>query len=104
MSHRRIQGSKVLVTGANRGIGRALVEALLEQGASTVYAAARNTDHLKDLVEAGGERVLPLELDVTDAEQIERAGERIGDLDILINNAGISFFTPIDGEEYEPRP
>lgn len=73
----------VLVTGANRGIGRALVEEALSRGARRVYAGTR-----KPLTHVD-ERVTPLRLDVTDAEQIRTVAVGIDSLDILINNAGL---------------
>ena len=76
----------VLVTGANRGIGRALVEEALSRGAKRVYAGTRHPfSHLD-------RRVTPLILDVTDADQIQRAVESVESLDILINNAGVALF------------
>jgi NAD(P)-dependent dehydrogenase (short-subunit alcohol dehydrogenase family) len=74
----------VLVTGANRGIGQALVTEALRRGARRVYAGARRPLTHPD------ERVTPLILDVTDAAQIAAALERIGTLDVLVNNAGVS--------------
>ena len=79
-----IEGKTVLVTGANRGLGRALVEEALRRGAKRVYAASR-----QPLVHADA-RVTPLILDVTDWAQIQRAVESVESFDILINNAGIS--------------
>jgi NAD(P)-dependent dehydrogenase (short-subunit alcohol dehydrogenase family) len=79
-----IAGKTVLVTGANRGLGQALVEEALRRGASRVYAASRQPLTHTD------ERVTPLILDVTDAAQIERAVENVESLDILVNNAGVS--------------
>jgi len=76
----------VLVTGANRGIGQALVEEALRRGAKRVYAGTR-----QPLVHSD-RRVLPLALDVTDAAQIREAVKKIESLDILINNAGVSPF------------
>jgi NAD(P)-dependent dehydrogenase (short-subunit alcohol dehydrogenase family) len=84
-----IKGTTALVTGANRGIGRALVDALLARGAARVYATARNTESLKDLVAASGGRVVPLQLDVTKPEQIRAAAAAASDVRLLINNAGI---------------
>jgi NAD(P)-dependent dehydrogenase (short-subunit alcohol dehydrogenase family) len=76
----------VLVTGANRGIGQALVEEALRRGAKRVYAGTRQPlDHLDG-------RVTPLTLDVTNAAQIQGAVERVDSLDILINNAGLAVF------------
>ena len=73
----------VLVTGANRGIGRALVEEALRRGAKRVYAGTRQPLTHSD------ERVTPLTLDVTNAAQIQAAVEKVESLDILINNAGV---------------
>jgi NAD(P)-dependent dehydrogenase (short-subunit alcohol dehydrogenase family) len=74
----------VLVTGANRGIGQALVEEALRRGAKRVYAGTR-----QPLTHSDG-RVTPLTLDVTDAAQTQAALETVESLDILINNAGVS--------------
>jgi NAD(P)-dependent dehydrogenase (short-subunit alcohol dehydrogenase family) len=76
----------VLVTGANRGIGRALVEEALGRGARRVYAGTRQLFSHPDA------RVVPVELDVTDAAQIQSAVDEIESLDILINNAGIALY------------
>jgi NAD(P)-dependent dehydrogenase (short-subunit alcohol dehydrogenase family) len=76
----------VLVTGANRGIGQALVEEALRRGAKRVYAGTR-----QPLAHSDG-RVMPLTLDVTDAAQIQAAVERVESLDILVNNAGIALY------------
>jgi NAD(P)-dependent dehydrogenase (short-subunit alcohol dehydrogenase family) len=81
-----IAGKTVLVTGANRGIGRALVEEALSRGAKRVYAGTRRPLAPSD------ERVTPLTLDVTDAAQIQGAVETVESLDILINNAGLSLY------------
>ncbi|MGO9585792.1 MAG: SDR family oxidoreductase [Limisphaerales bacterium] len=76
----------VLITGANRGIGRALVEEALRQGVKKVYAGTRGALQHPD------KRVTPLTLDVTNAEQIQAAVDVVESLDILINNAGVSPF------------
>jgi NAD(P)-dependent dehydrogenase (short-subunit alcohol dehydrogenase family) len=76
----------VLVTGANRGIGRALVEEALRRGARRVYAGTR-----QPLTHPDG-RVTPLTLDITDAAQIQAAAEAVVSLDILINNAGLALY------------
>ena len=81
-----ITGRAVLVTGANRGIGQALVEEALRRGVERVYAGAR-----KPIAHPDG-RVTPLILDVTSAAQIQAAVEQIESLDVLINNAGIGLY------------
>ena len=81
-----------LVTGANRGIGAALVHALLEGGASKVYAAARREADLAALGAKDDRRIVPVHLDVTDAAQVARVADQAGDLRILFNNAGVLNF------------
>jgi NAD(P)-dependent dehydrogenase (short-subunit alcohol dehydrogenase family) len=81
-----IADKTVLVTGANRGIGQALVTEALARGAKRVYAAAR-----LPLAHPDG-RVIPLILDVTDVAQIQAAADQVDSLDVLINNAGIALF------------
>jgi NAD(P)-dependent dehydrogenase (short-subunit alcohol dehydrogenase family) len=89
-----IDGAVVLVTGANRGIGAEFVEQLKRRGAAKIYAAARDAR----TIDADG--VEPLELDVTDAGQIEAAAAAAGDVQLLINNAGISTGTSlVTGDE-----
>jgi len=78
-----IAGKTVLVTGANRGLGQALVQEALERGAARVYAGSRRP------MAAGDERVTPLTLDVTDRTQIREAVAAVASLDVLINNAGV---------------
>jgi NAD(P)-dependent dehydrogenase (short-subunit alcohol dehydrogenase family) len=82
----KIANSTVLVTGANRGIGRAFVDALLERGAARVYATARDTRTPRQIPD---DRVMPLALDVTSDEQIGAVATQIPRLDLLINNAGV---------------
>src|SRR5919106_1810359 len=85
----RIEGSVALVTGASRGIGRAITEALLERGAVKVYATARDPKTLNELAQQHGPRVVALRLDVTDADQVAEAARHAPDVDLLINNAGL---------------
>jgi NAD(P)-dependent dehydrogenase (short-subunit alcohol dehydrogenase family) len=79
----KIESTTILITGANRGIGQALVEESLRRGAKRVYAGARRAFSHPDA------RVTPIVLDVTSAEQIGEAVERIANLDVLVNNAGV---------------
>lgn len=80
----------VLVTGAGGGIGKALVKALLDKGVAKVYAAARSTAVVADLVQQHAGRVVALKLDITDAFSVTAAAEQCRDLDLLINNAGVN--------------
>jgi NAD(P)-dependent dehydrogenase (short-subunit alcohol dehydrogenase family) len=81
----------VLVTGANRGLGREFVHQFLDRGAAKVYAAARN----RATITEHGPRVVALPLDVTDPDSVARAADAAPDVDILVNNAGISAPTPV---------
>lgn len=85
----QIAGTTAFVTGANRGIGRALVEALLARGAAKVYAAARRPEALNELVAASGGRVVPVKLDVTRPGEVRAAAALADDVRLLINNAGV---------------
>lgn len=82
-----IQGSIALVTGANRGIGRAYMEGLLARGAAKVYAAARDVASLN----FDDPRVVPLALDVANPAQVAAAAKAAPDVTLLINNAGVIF-------------
>jgi len=84
-----IKGSVALVTGANRGLGRAYVQALLDAGAKKVYAAARNPATV-DLP-----RVQPIKLDVTNPDDVAAAAKAYTDVTIVINNAGIMRSAPV---------
>jgi NAD(P)-dependent dehydrogenase (short-subunit alcohol dehydrogenase family) len=79
-----IEGKSILVTGANRGLGQALVEEALRRGATRVYAGTRRPLNHPD------ERVVAVTLDVTDPTQVQRAAQKIGSLDVLFNNAGVA--------------
>lgn len=76
-------GRVALVTGANRGLGSAFVEALLELGAKTVYAAARNPEDVRI------PGATPVRLDITDRDQVAEVARALSDVTLLINNAGI---------------
>lgn len=81
-----ITGKTILITGANRGIGRALLDEALRRGAQRVYAGTRVPFSHPD------ERVTPLALDVTNGSQIQQASAGIESLDVLINNAGVAIY------------
>jgi NAD(P)-dependent dehydrogenase (short-subunit alcohol dehydrogenase family) len=81
----KIEGSVALVTGSNRGLGKAIVGALVAAGAAKVYAAARE----ERTVAVDDPRVVPLTLDVTKPEQIAAAAKKAADVTLLVNNAGV---------------
>ncbi|MFK7810535.1 MAG: SDR family oxidoreductase [Saprospiraceae bacterium] len=83
------QGKTAFISGANRGIGRAIAEELLERGAAKVYAGARRLESLEELTAKYGDRIVPVALDVTNDDSIKAATEKINDIDILVNNAGV---------------
>ena len=79
----------VLVTGANRGIGKSIVEEFLHAGARRIYAAARNPESLNALTAAHGERIVPLRIDLNDPDSITAAAQTATDVEIVVNNAGM---------------
>ena len=85
-----IQDSTVLVTGANRGIGKAFADALLDRGAAKVYAAVRDVATVTD------RRLVPTQLDVTDPERVAAVARELDDVQVVVNNAGVlSIATPL---------
>lgn len=86
----KIKNSVVLVTGSNRGLGRAIVEDLLARGAKRVYAAARGAQ-----TDFGDARVVPLQLDLTDEASITAAAAKASDVQLLVNNAGVFSAGPV---------
>jgi NAD(P)-dependent dehydrogenase (short-subunit alcohol dehydrogenase family) len=88
-----IDGKTILVTGANRGIGQALVTEALRRGAARVYAGTRQPYAHPD------PRVTGLALDITDEGQVRTAAAEVGSLDILVNNAGVFLFDDLSDRE-----
>lgn len=84
-----IQDKVALVTGANRGIGKSIVESFLAHGAKKVYLAVRDTASTEALEQQFGDRVVTLQADVSDAESITQLAAQTNDVDIVVNNAGI---------------
>jgi NAD(P)-dependent dehydrogenase (short-subunit alcohol dehydrogenase family) len=96
MTQLTVEGSVALVTGANRGLGKAFARALLDAGAAKVYAAARDVATIDD------PDVVPVALDVTDHDQVARVAQELGDVDIVINNAGVaSGLTAVGGDDLD---
>ena len=91
----QIEGTIALVTGANRGIGKAFTDALLERGAAKVYAGVRDLATVSDT----DPRLVPVQLDVTDADRIAALARELPDVELVINNAGIARpATPLSAE------
>ncbi|HME23043.1 MAG TPA: SDR family oxidoreductase [Acetobacteraceae bacterium] len=84
----QIAGSVVLITGANRGIGRAFVAGFEVEGARKIYAAARDPATIQN------SRVVPIRLDIMDPQQVTSAAAACSDINVLVNNAGVGTFTP----------
>ena len=78
-----IQDTTVLVTGANRGIGKAFADALLDRGATKVYAAVRDVTTVAD------PRLVPVQLDVTDSDRVAAVARELDDVQVVVNNAGV---------------
>ena len=98
----RVKDRVVLVTGANRGIGKSIVEELLRNGVRKVYAAARNLESLNALIATHGDSITPIHIDLNDPQTITAAAETADDVEIVINNAGMLNITgPLAGNAVE---
>jgi NAD(P)-dependent dehydrogenase (short-subunit alcohol dehydrogenase family) len=84
-----IKDKIALVTGSNRGIGKAIVESFLNQGAAKVYAAVRTIESATPLVEAYGDRVVPIQIDLGKPDTIKIAAKKASDVQVVVNNAGV---------------
>ena len=96
----QLAAQTALVTGANRGLGREFVNQLLERGVAKVYAAARDPQ----AIVVTDPRVVPLQLDVTDADSVARAAEVADDVSVVVNNAGISAGAPVLDQRHLAAP
>ncbi|MDZ8080452.1 MAG: SDR family oxidoreductase [Nostoc sp. DcaGUA01] len=84
-----VLGATALVTGANGGLGKYFVEGLKAQGAAKIYAGARKVEALSELVATDPQRIIPIQLEITDEESVRQASLKCQDVNLLINNAGV---------------
>jgi NAD(P)-dependent dehydrogenase (short-subunit alcohol dehydrogenase family) len=102
-----VENKIVLITGANRGIGKAFLESFIEHGAAKVYAAVRKLENASPLVDRYGDKVVPIHIDLADPESITNAAQIAQDVQVVVNNAGVlKSSTPLDEDaidsiEYE---
>src|SRR4029078_13075411 len=91
----QLSGRIALVTGANRGVGAALVDALMARGAKKVYAGARDVSSLDGAASRHGSRLVPIQLDVTKPSDINAAADMCSDVEVLVSNAGLAPAGPV---------
>ncbi|MCK0188548.1 SDR family oxidoreductase [Arenibacter sp. F20364] len=96
-----IENKVALVTGANRGIGKSIVESFINHGAKKVYLAVRNIASTKDLEEKYGNKVVTVKADVSNTKSIQELANEVKDVDIVVNNAGVGIPYPTIGNDVE---
>lgn len=94
-----IKDKIILITGANRGIGKAIVESFIKHGAAKVYAAVRKLDSVSPLVEQYGDRVVPIQVDLSEPQSIVAAAQTAKDVQVVVNNAGVFQAGSLLGED-----
>ncbi len=92
-----IKDKVVFITGANRGIGKVMVDSFLDYGVAKIYAAVRNLYSVAPLVEKYAEKIVPIYIDLGDPDSIKEAAGQAQDVDVVINNAGVlKVSTPLE--------
>ncbi len=84
-----IANKTTLITGANRGIGKAIVESFLQHGAVKIYAGVRSLDKADELVAAHGDKIIPIVIDYEQPETITAAAQTASDVEVVVSNAGV---------------
>jgi len=98
----QVEGKIALVTGGNRGIGKAISESLLDAGVTKLYAAVRDPASAQFLVDKYGDRVVPIEVDLTNVATIEAAAKQASDVQLVVNNAGVlKTSSPFDDDVFD---
>src|SRR5690606_38866042 len=98
MTQRTFENKTALITGADGGIGTALIKALIKRNTAKVYATGISADRLNLLASGAPDKIVPVVLDVTDEDSVNAAAKRCNDADILINNAGVELKSDFIGE------
>jgi len=93
----------VLITGANRGIGKAFAEGFLSAGARKIYLGVRNPDSVAEFIATHPDRLYALKIDVTNPDDIAAVAESVPDLTLLINNAGVLYQNTLDHPDIETQ-
>lgn len=96
-----VKNKVALVTGANRGIGKSIVESFLNHGAKKVYLAVRDTNSTKDLEKKYGDKVATVKADVSNTKSIQDLAQQTTDVDIVVNNAGVGTPQSTIGDDVE---
>jgi len=92
-----IKDKTILITGANRGIGKAIVDSFIEHGVAKIYVAVRTLDSASPLIEKYKNKTVPIRIDLADAQSIYAAAKIAADVDVVVNNAGVlTASTPFD--------
>lgn len=94
-----LKNKTILITGANRGIGKAYVEEFLKAGARKIYVGTRDLDAVADMVASHPEKLVPLLLDVTNGDHVRAAADKATDVEVLVNNAGVASFGPLSSAD-----
>lgn len=94
-----ISNKTALITGANRGIGKAIVDSFLANGVKKIYAGVRSADKTDALVAEYGDKIVPIEIDYSNPATIKAAAQTASDVDVVVSNAGILLLASVMEED-----